>query len=619
MVKEVGLGDSFTQDITVLLASFSERDTAGKQSLSQLLVSDPRAFGASAIAVLAKSQPSPGVRYLVHLLMKGKLLPSSLLDLRVADTRQALGALHAVTANGTNLQPMLELALNKVLQDQPSPENSNRILRVLELLAAIAPPAFWNSFQLELMAHPDKVIRSKAALLIGRSGRNSAWIGRRVLDRVARVQASAVEALWAVEANEARPLLLTAAKSKHNRVAANALLGLHRIAEMKAIRMLLDMACQKEDPAFQVSALWAIGESMDPRFLPFLMEQFKISEGKTRLAVTRAMASIRRREKLNAEAGILRFRVSQASVTPDGKRSFALVLSSEPPRDLSALTLMDFALWEAGQLVENYQVKLLAPPAALASGFVAPRFISNSDPYGHAITAALNRSSAAKRPDDLWRIDRYSIEPPREDGEAAREQSFLPYDDSIATQEVKMRQCFLASPDLLSKVIAGDVPRDRVAVDALAAIQRQCEAISKHSGKRHMFVFLHEKAAAQLEEPDKAAALKTLLANERIVLHGFAPGFSCPAFRDLCSSLPDGTFSDASAEGLPEALEEIYSLLMNGRVITYQMESPVEASPATLKVSSSLGSGQMEIAWPEVAAPVPEAAVEAAISTEPLA
>ncbi|HEV8042488.1 MAG TPA: HEAT repeat domain-containing protein [Bryobacteraceae bacterium] len=618
MLKEVGLDDSFTQDIVALLASFSERDTVGKQSLSQLLVSDPRAFGASAIVVLAKSQPSPGVRFLVHLLMKGKLLPAGLLDLRMTDTRQALAALQAVAANGTNLQPMLELALNRVLQDQSSPENSNRILRVMELLAVIAPPVFWNSFQLELMAHPDKLVRSKAALLIGRSGRNSAWIGRRFMDRDARVQASAVEALWALEANESRPLLLTAAKSKHNRVAGNALLGLYRIAELKAIRMLLDMARQREAPAFQISALWAIGEAQDPRFLPFLMQQFKALDGKARLAVTRAMASIRRREKLNEQAGIIRFRVSQASVTAEGKRSFALVLWSEPPRDLSALTPLDFALWEGGQLVEDYQVKLLGAPAALAAGFVAPRFISNSDPFGQAIMAALKRSSAAKRPDDAWRIDRYSIEPTRDEAGAPREQSFLPYDDTIATQEVKMRQCFIGSLDILSKVIASDVPRDRVAPDAFAAIQRQCEAISKHSGKRHMFVFLHESAAAQLEDPDRAASLKTQLANERIVLHGFAPGCSCPAFRDICASLPDGTFSDGSADGVPEALEEIYSFLMNGRVITYGMEPRVVAGPATLKISSHLGSGQVEIAWPAAVTLEPEAAVET-ISTQPLA
>src|ERR1035438_423511 len=147
-------------------------------------------------------------------------------------------------------------------------------------------------------------------------------------------------------------------------MAANAILGLYRIAEMKAVRMLLDMVRQRESPPFRISALWAMGETQDPRFLPFLMEQFKLSEGKIRLAVTRAMASIKRREKLNVEAGTIRFRVSHARVSQDGKRNCVLVLSSQPAHDLSTLTTMNFALWEAGELIEQYEVKLSGAPAA---------------------------------------------------------------------------------------------------------------------------------------------------------------------------------------------------------------------------------------------------------------
>jgi len=44
MDKEVGLEESYAQDINQLLETFSEKDTIGKQSLSQLFVSAPRAF-----------------------------------------------------------------------------------------------------------------------------------------------------------------------------------------------------------------------------------------------------------------------------------------------------------------------------------------------------------------------------------------------------------------------------------------------------------------------------------------------------------------------------------------------------------------------------------------------
>jgi HEAT repeats len=599
MVKEVGLDESFTQDIGALLESFSEKDTVGKQSLSQLLASDPRVFGSSATKVLAKSQPSPGVRYLVHLLMKGKMLPATLLDARIGELKEALAALQVVAASGTNLQPMLELALNKSLQDQSSPENTHRILRLLELLAAIAPPAFWNSFQLELMAHPDRLVRSKAALVIGRSGKNAAWIGRRFMDRDARVQAAAVEALWALEPADSRALLLTASKSKFNRVAGNAILGLYRIGDLKSVRLLLDMARQREAPAFRLSALWAIGETQDPRFLPFLLEQFKTSDGKERLAVTRAMASIRRREKANAEAGALRLRIRHAQVGQDGKRRFNFMLSSQPARDFSSLGPREFALWEAGQLIEHYEVKLSGAPAVLAVGFVAPRFTSNADPYRNALTLAWNQSSASKRSDDVWRIDRYSMEPPNNAAEVPPEQSFLPYDDTVATQEVKMRHCFIASPDILAKVISAEVPRERAAPDIFKAIERQLDAMVKYSGKRHMFVFLHDGSAALFDDAERTPALKTLLTNEKIILHGFAPGFSAAptAFRDMCLAVPDGTFNDPFMDGLPDALGETYSLLMNACEISYELAPGMKAGPVTLKVSSSVGSGHVDIPW----------------------
>lgn len=616
MGKEAALEDSFTQEIAKLLESFSEKDTVGKQSLSQLLISDPRAFGTSAIEVLANSQVSAGSRYLVHLLMKGKMLPAILLDHRSVGLQKALGALNAVNGTGTNLQPMLELALNKSLQDHASPENSGRILRLLELLAAVAPPTFWNSFQLELMAHPDRIVRSKAALLIGKSSKNASWIGRRFMDRDFRVQASAVEALWSLDPSESRSLLLTASKSKHNRVAANAILGLYRIADLKAVRLLMDMVRQREAPAFRISALWAIGETQDQRFLPFLMDQFKSSDGKVRLAVTRAMASIRRREKVNSEAGTIRFGVSEARVSAEGKRRCALVLSSQPPRDLASLTPLEFSLWEDGQLIEDYEVKLSATPAALAVGLVLPRFTSNADPLGQTLIPAISRWGAAKRAQDLLRIDRYSLDPPKE-GESPKELFFLPYDDTIATQEIKMRHCFIASPEILEKAISTEVPKERAAADAFAAIQRQCDAIVKHSGKRHLFVFVHENSAAALEDRDRLAALKMTLTKERILAHVFAPGLaeSCSALRAMCLAIPECTFSDAPLGKLPETISETYSLLMNGCVISYQLPASGEPGSTTLKVSSSAGAGQLEISWQrESPTPVAEAPAEDPIS-----
>jgi HEAT repeat protein len=212
------------------------------------------------------------------------------------------------------------------LQSRATEEGTMHVMRILELLGAIPAQNSWPSFQSELMAHPDKAVRSKAALLIGRGLRNRAWINRRMMDKDARVQANAVEALWTMDAAEARPVFTAALKSHNNRVVANAALGLYRLSDLKAVKALLDMA-QHSDPLFRASALWAIAETEDPRFIPFLMEQFKLSQGKMKLAVTRALSRIRRREKANAEKGTIQIRISIANAKADGGRHVEFALS----------------------------------------------------------------------------------------------------------------------------------------------------------------------------------------------------------------------------------------------------------------------------------------------------
>ncbi len=194
------------------------------------------------------------------------------------------------------LQAGFEKALNRALKGQASASNADRILRILNVLAVTGNQICWDSFQIELMAYPDKVVRSKAALLIGQSSRNVARIAHRLLDRDPRVQSNAVEALWSLDAAVAHPHLLEALKSKHNRVFANAALGLYRLGDPAMIDVLLE-ATQHPDQLFRVSALWAIGQTQDPAFLPALSEQFKAAAGKPRLALAGAIARIRQREQ----------------------------------------------------------------------------------------------------------------------------------------------------------------------------------------------------------------------------------------------------------------------------------------------------------------------------------
>src|ERR1700693_1752459 len=405
MPCEPGLLESYAKDISALVESFSEKDTVGKQSLVQLLASDAHVFSAASIRVLANAEASAGARFLTYLLTKEKLLTAGLRDPDTCSLKDAVAAVRAIGDMGPRFQAALEMDLSAALHGRATQESTLQVMRILDLLGAIPTQNFWPSFQSELMAYPDRAVRSKAALLIGRNTTHPAWIKKQLMDSDARVQANAVEALWGMDAAEARPVFTAALRSPNNRVVANAILGLYRLSDLKAVTDLLDMA-RHPDPLFRASAWWAIAETEDPRFIPFLMEQFKSTQGKMKLAVTRTLSRIRRREKASAEKGTMHVGGSIANVKTDGGRHVEFALSRSGGDEIASMKPTEFALWEDGTLIENYEVKLPNNPAALVIGVVGPRFFSESDHYENAIRDSLKRCLSLKRPDDWWRIDR---------------------------------------------------------------------------------------------------------------------------------------------------------------------------------------------------------------------
>jgi len=214
--------------------------------------------------------------------------------------------------------------------------------------------------------------------------------------------------------------------------------------------------------------------------------------------------------------------------------------------------------------------------------------MSSDDPLGQGVNASLQKCLAIKRAHDAWRIDRFGVEdrvPPN--GLPPPEPSNLPYDDSLVTHDIKMRRCFAADAEWLAKVMAAPVPRDRATTDALAAITRQCEAMSQHAGKRHLFLFLDKTAATLFSNPDNVDRLKNLIKEESVILHGISLVQSpeCGALRDLCRLVPDGTFTEAADGDIAGAVAQVYVRLLNHFELTYILPAaPGPESSVTLSV-----------------------------------
>jgi HEAT repeat protein len=602
---------SFAAEISNAIESFSEKDPSAKQKLNELAGSDPALFFVAAIHVAAAAKPSQGLRYLLLTLSKDRRLSMGLLDSSVCTQEEALAVARAAAQAGVQLRAAFEMALNKALQGQASPQKAELISRILDILDVTCDASCWNSFQVELMAYPDKIVRSRAALLIGRSTRNVAWIARRLLDRDPRVQASAVEALWGLDAEEVRPHFMAALKSSNNRVAANAALGLYLSGEATAMRILLEML-RHDDPFFRRSALWAIGETRDERFLPTLAEYYKHADGKLRLAAVGAMSRIRRRDKMAQEAGELQVHLWQAVAQTEGGR-LVFALSCHPARDLSGIKPTEFAIWDNGKPIEEYQVRLARPPALVMVGFVAPWFASGDETYEGALQEGLKQCLCMKRRDDLWRIDRYSIEinPPPDDKNGR--EYLVPYDDSLVTAELKASQGCISDAELAAKALALPVPRHRAASDPLAALQRQCDMFAKRGGKRHVFLFLHEMSGFDLQQGATMDRLRSFAQDPSVVLHGICPDVAgkWPRLREACLSNPEGSFTETTLEGMVDGLVDAYAHLCSRFEITYSMSatepSPTPLRTVRLKISSEHGYAESEISLDLPPAPPPSA------------
>ena len=166
--------------------------------------------------------------------------------------------------------PNLDTKLAKIVPDRESHNLSEAEIaaceRALELLEAVSP----NHRGVHLLARLKRVenprLRSKVTLMIGRQIRSERAVEESLQSEDPRVRANSIESLWGETANWARVLLRKAVKDTNNRVAGNALAGLHMLGDETAASSILLMAADSR-PAFRATSAWAMGHTGDPQFL----------------------------------------------------------------------------------------------------------------------------------------------------------------------------------------------------------------------------------------------------------------------------------------------------------------------------------------------------------------
>jgi HEAT repeat protein len=275
------------------VASFAVNPTGATNSIRQLQVSDPPGFVLAAVRLLSSTEEkSPGVQYVAGLVFAGDLLIDALLDSRILADEPAL----ALARNLGAAEPLLDVRLVRQMLANAAGElravKPESALRVLMLVEQISDCSRLSSYLVQMMRHPSPPVRSKVALLLGKSNFNLGRIKSFLASDDPRLRANAVESLWGQGDKPVITMLWEASKDGNRRVAINALVGLCKAGDRAAYDRLKHAAVAG-DPVTRAGAAWAMGEIADAEFAETLEKLKQDEEPKVRSMAERSVQKLR--------------------------------------------------------------------------------------------------------------------------------------------------------------------------------------------------------------------------------------------------------------------------------------------------------------------------------------
>ena len=271
-----------SESLHALLEGFVKDQRPCETALEKLAVGNPAGFEQAVLKYLRKGGEGPAEVLLIKLLHQIGLLLELLADPERVPLDEAISLAKLSSRNGL----FLDISLAKALQHSPSPQRTDRVLR---LLAEIAESNRILPLLFPLLRAQQKRVRSKAALIFAKVCPSCTFVKNALADPDSRVRANAVEALWG--GKSVRSELLVALKDPDNRVRANAALGLYKLGDPAGLGALEEMARCSEDP-FRASAAWAMGETGEQDLLPALKPLTQDSEPLVSRNALRAIAKI---------------------------------------------------------------------------------------------------------------------------------------------------------------------------------------------------------------------------------------------------------------------------------------------------------------------------------------
>jgi HEAT repeat protein len=122
---------------------------------------------------------------------------------------------------------------------------------------------------------------------------------RLMADEDARVRANFVEGLWNRPDADSRAVFRRALEDPDHRVVGNAVAGLHRLGEARAVVAHVGKMARRPEPLFRAAAAWVMGQTGEHRYSAILRQMVRDPDPLVR---SNALRSLRRINQTEAGA-----------------------------------------------------------------------------------------------------------------------------------------------------------------------------------------------------------------------------------------------------------------------------------------------------------------------------
>ncbi|MBM3737279.1 MAG: HEAT repeat domain-containing protein [Acidobacteria bacterium] len=273
-----------------LLHGFPANPGVSRLSMRQLMNRDPGEFILAAFAVLSEGRDyDPMALAALGALLSGSELAG---DIAADPTASDLLPAAEVCRAAAMADPSFEVSLIRRISAAPPGRRSAVAYRVLDLLGRVSQGSRVLPFLLQLSDDPDRWIRSKVALMVGRWCKDTRLLSKHLNDPDPRVRANAVESLWGAGKPVVLDRFVVAAADYHHRVSANGIVGLH-LAGSDSVAGRLESMLAHPDENFQAAAAWAAGRCHQAG-LKAALQRLASEPGAARCSALRALVELGR-------------------------------------------------------------------------------------------------------------------------------------------------------------------------------------------------------------------------------------------------------------------------------------------------------------------------------------